>query len=81
MSQGSVKTRKMTARMDPKGNTTPNKTQMLLLKFLQKQSSDVEGEKKPKSNRTKAMATPTQRDKKKGQDRLNANRYQQLDLE
>ena len=79
MSQGSVKTRRMTAgKADNKGNTTPNKNQTLLNKYLQKQSPETFETKKPNNAKTKTMPTPAVREKKKVSDIANVNRYETL---
>ena len=81
MSQSSVKTRKMTAgKADHKGNTTPNKNQFPLSKYLQKQVPETFETKKQYSTKTKVSPTPMPvlKDNKRGSDRANTNRFEQL---
>ena len=79
MSQSSVKTRKMTAgKAENKGNTSPNKNQILLSKYLLKQSPETFETKKPYNNKSKTTPTPATRDKKKVGDKANVNRYEPL---
>ena len=81
MPQSAVKTRKMTVgTTENKGNSTPTKNQIPLIKYLQKQAPETIEDKKQNSTKMKAMPTPTQRERR-GIDRGGANRYDQLNLE
>ena len=69
----------MTAgKTDNKGNTSPNKNQILLSKYLQKKSPETSEIKTSSTTKPKITPTPALRDKKKGTDRANVNMYEQL---